>query len=337
MRTLITVFVCSFLAGCGPYEGGDLRSQHQGGVSSQVSLDGIPVVSEEREERARSERLEKEESRQRREEARQAAVAGKPESEVDAASAPRAEATPPSEATSPSEAAPSSEEGGTEAVEADKTVETPGGDGVEEVAAVPPLPKKLELEGNLAALIAEEEARGLAAAALDEKPGDDAPATEGSSSQWKGDTTAAPLDAISEPEGSEALAAVAAVPSERSASTVPALPDDAVTLSAGSEPASIPAISADAALPPCDPNDLAAVALRDLSLKQTFGDGESARAVLTSAGGSEYVVGKGSVVGPDGARVVRVSPGELILAEIQFDMGGSPVMVQKALRMELPR
>ncbi len=90
-------------------------------------------------------------------------------------------------------------------------------------------------------------------------------------------------------------------------------------------------------LPPCDPHDLGVVALRDLSLKQTFGDGESARAVLRTAGGQEYVVARGSVVGPDGARVVRVSPGELILAEIQFDMAGQPVMVQKALRMELPR
>ena len=91
------------------------------------------------------------------------------------------------------------------------------------------------------------------------------------------------------------------------------------------------------AMDPCEPDGLTTVAIGDLTLHQTFGEGESARALLRGDGGAEYVVGKGSVVGPEGARVVRVSPGEVVLAEIQFDMSGSPVLVQKALRMELPR
>lgn len=323
MRTLITVFVCSLFVGCGPYEGGDPRSQHEDGVSSQASLDGTAVVSPEPEERERAQRLAKEQDRQRREEARHGADEAKAEQEAEAGAEAEPVAQP--EGTDSAAAVPGVPG---EAVE---PAELSAAEAV--VDAIPPLPE-LELEGNLAALIAEEENRLAASEVLAPETEDGAPAPAVQPSARPDAPAGAPVGSVPAVDGSEAMAAAHPAPPDVA---VPAFEGDAALATENTDPASIPAVASNGSLPPCDPNDLAAVALRDLTLKQTFGEGESARAVLTSSGGSEYVVGKGSVVGPAGARVVRVSPGELILAEIQFDMGGAPVMVQKALRMDLPR
>lgn len=320
MRTLITVFVCSLFVGCGPYEGGDPRSQHEDGVSSQASLDGTAVVSPESEERERAQRLAKEQDRQRREEARHGADEAKAEQEAEAGA----------------EAEPVAQPEGTDSAtavsgEAVESAELSAAEAV--VDAIPPLPE-LELEGNLAALIAEEENRLAASEVLAPETEGGAPAPAVQPPARPGAPTGAPVGSVPAVDSSEAMAAAHPAPP---GVAVPAFAGDAAPATENTDSASIPAVASNGSLPPCDPNDLAAVALRDLTLKQTFGEGESARAVLTSSGGSEYVVGKGSVVGPAGARVVRVSPGEVILAEIQFDMGGAPVMVQKALRMDLPR
>jgi len=305
MRALITLSLCSLLIGCGPYDGGDPRSQHEDGVVSQAGMNREVITSADAEAKAREERLAKQAERDKRIESQRLAAEAKAAEEA----AAKAESGSP---------IPEEESDGLEPEPEVAEVITP----TPEANSVPPLPRNLEVEGNLAALMAEEERLNGGAV---------------------GDTEIAECDEETETVPADPANPAIPAPEEDSAATpiAAAVPTVAVTPAATAIPAasSVPPIAAltGDALPPCDPNDLAAVALRELTLKQTFGEGEGARAVLVSRGGSEYTVAKGSVVGPEGARVVLVSPGELILAEIQFDMGGSPVMVQKALRMEPPR
>ncbi|MCO4772789.1 MAG: hypothetical protein KDA24_22345 [Deltaproteobacteria bacterium] len=311
MRRLFFLFVCSLIVGCGPYEGGGARAQHEGGTISQVSLDGGVTTSEDKEAEERAARIAKEEARQAREQARRDAEA-EAEAAAEAAAA-AVEATP-----EPTEAPP-----------------------VEPIAAVAPSSEpdepgsSIELEGNLAALIAEEEARVAAEPSPEPTAVIDplAPADDGAAEAQPGEA----------PESDPSVADVVAAadpfaPEPAAASEDAGFPTDASDEAAVAEPTpELPALTTNDSLPPCDPNELAAVVFRDLTLKQTFGEGETARAVLVARSGAEFVVAKGAIVGPDGARVVRVSPGELILAEIQFDMSGAPVMVQKTLRMDVPR
>jgi hypothetical protein len=90
---------------------------------------------------------------------------------------------------------------------------------------------------------------------------------------------------------------------------------------------------------PCAPGEesLLTVEVADLSLVQTWPDSPDGQALLRSRGGAQYVVQRGTVVGPTGARVVGVTPGEVVLAEIQFSLSGEPVMVQQLLRLRPPR
>lgn len=324
MYRLVPLVACSLLLGCGPYDGAGPRAQHQDGTVSQVTLEGEVVTAGDREAEERAERLRKEQERQDRERARQEAEEARVAEEKAADEAVEgevvAEAETPADEPAPEEPTASSAEG---AVVADSAAAA---------EAVPPLAEtRPEVEGNLAALIAEEERLAAANAASAVGEGAEEPASSeeggGTGSPLASESAAGAEDTTTGPEGSGPLAAIE--PTSGADAEAPA-----VELPSGDD---LPPTLTAESLPPCDPNDLAAMPLRDLSLKQTFGEGETARAVLASTGGSEFVVAKGSVVGPDGARVVRVSPGELILAEIQFDMTGAPVMVQKALRMDIPR
>lgn len=210
-------------------------------------------------------------------------------------------------------------------------------------------------DDSLAALIAEEEAinsatsLGTAGETPEPTPAPRALAgapeeTPEPETEALGKVDAAPIEGAEPMPGSEKAAAA---PNTAAAKTGvgPTAAATAEPAPEGEEPAAEavaaveppPLTPGPDAMDPCEPDGLTTVAIGDLTLHQTFGEGESARALLRGDGGAEYVVGKGSVVGPEGARVVRVSPGEVVLAEIQFDMSGSPVLVQKALRMELPR
>ncbi len=324
MHRFAFLVACSLLLGCGPYDGAGPRAQHQDGTVSQVTLEGDVVTAVDREAEERAERLRKEQERQVRERARQEADAKRiPEEKVVAG--PGEAGVAAETETTAVEPAPEAPTASPEEVDVVVAGDVSG-------EAVPPLAEtKPEVEGNLAALIAEEEriAAAGAAKAAGEVVVEPASSEEGG---WSGNGVASESavnaeDTMTGLEDSDPLAAIeptVGVEAEAPAAELPSGDELPPTLTAES-------------LPPCDPNDLAAMPLRDLSLKQTFGEGETARAVLVSTGGSEFVVAKGSVVGPDGARVVRVSPGELILAEIQFDMSGAPVLVQKALRMDIPR
>lgn len=92
-----------------------------------------------------------------------------------------------------------------------------------------------------------------------------------------------------------------------------------------------------AAAPCSGAADLASISLSDLSLVQTWPEGATLRAALQSKDGRAFVVERGSVIGPTGAKVVRVVPGEVALAEVQFDIQGNAVLVQQAIRPPLPR
>lgn len=205
-------------------------------------------------------------------------------------------------------------------------------------------------DDSLAALIAEEEAinsaTSLGTAGETPEPTPAPRALAGAPEQTPepetealGKVDAAPIEGAEPMPGSEEPAAApttgVAPKADANAEPAPEGEEPAAEAVAAVEPP--PLTPGPDAMDPCEPDGLTTVAIGDLTLHQTFGEGESARALLRGDGGAEYVVGKGSVVGPEGARVVRVSPGEVVLAEIQFDMSGGPVLVQKALRMELPR
>lgn len=310
MNRLPFLLLAVLASGCGPYDGDGVRAQHQDGVVSQATLDGAPVTSPDAEERAREKRLAKEAERQAR----------------------MADATP--EPTPAPEPTPEPTPAPVTAVE-----EPPAAD-----TTIPPLPSaateeemepatpRREVEGNLAALIAEEQAR-VAAESGTETPAPDA-SDETPSADPGAEEAPAPDDGEAAPTpdtGDESETGETPATDDPFAGSS----DPVASLPAADELPPVASVTG-SALPPCDPYDLTSVALRDLSLAQTFGEGETARALLRSSGGKEYVVRRGSVVGPDGARVVKVTPGELILAEIQFDMSGAPVMVRKALRMSVP-
>ncbi len=91
---------------------------------------------------------------------------------------------------------------------------------------------------------------------------------------------------------------------------------------------------------PCEPGGdpgVLAVSLSDLSLVQTWMEGQSFRAMVADKTGRTFVIDRGSVVGTSGAKVVRIVPGEVTLAEVQFDLAMNPVLVQQSLRPALLR
>lgn len=88
---------------------------------------------------------------------------------------------------------------------------------------------------------------------------------------------------------------------------------------------------------PCSPEGFDAVPLTDLKLIQTWVEGTASRALLETPGGATRTVTQGSVVGPTGARVSLIGAGEVVFAEIQFDMDDRPVLVQQRLRVVAPR
>lgn len=309
MRHLLFVLLL-LLAACEPYDG-DFRSQHADGVSGQAGLDGEAT---------------------KRSEATPA-----PEAVVAEPATPEPVVPEPAEPTKP----------------------------VAEEAPSEPLGAASK-DDSLAALIAEEEAinsatsLGTAGETPEPTPAPRALAgakepTPEPETEALGKVDAAPVEGAGPMPGSEKKATApkpGVAPKAGAAKTDAATAGGAKADASTTEPAPKGAEAGDEAvaavepppltpgpdaLDPCEPDGLTTVAIGALTLHQTFGEGESARALLRGDGGAEYVVGKGSVVGPEGARVVRVSPGEVVLAEIQFDMSGSPVLVQKALRMELPR
>lgn len=151
--------------------------------------------------------------------------------------------------------------------------------------------------------------------------------------------TTAPADALlpTPPESdADAVAALEALPDATPTQETPGV-ETWGSASVTPTPSPAPPVPPAASAAPCGLHDLAAVPLADLSLIQVWPEGTSMRATLASRAGQTFVVERGSIVGPSGAKVVRVVPGEVALAEVQFDLQGQPVIVSQTIRPPLPR
>lgn len=357
VRTLVSVLIVLPLVGCGPYDGGgSLTAQHDSGLVQQVDLEGNAnqpadvAAAEEAERLARAEAERKRVAEQRAEQERIAAekAAAEAKAAEEAAAAAESEepaAEEPAEGDAVAEVDPAAAD-----VKPGEPADADGAEPSDDATDEPMLPPAVAMnpgiaaEGSLAQLLAEE-ARLQEEARLREEAA--AAAEEAEASAVDAAPEEAPIEAGEALQPTEPIAALD--PSSDAVAAVP-LPgaDPLAEPAAEPEVEQVPPADAGAtgvlpptwtpgSVPPCDPNDLAATPLRDLVLKQTFGDGSDAKGLLRSSKGDEFVVQKGSVVGPDGARVVRIAPGEVLLAVIQFDMAGNPVLVQESLRMDQPR
>ncbi len=346
-RKLIPLSTLLLLAACGRYDGGSVTAQHPSGLVQQVDLEGNANKPADVQAREEAERLVRAQAERDRLAAARAADEKRRAEEAAARAAEEAAA-----AEAAAEAAAIAEGEAAAEVEAEGAVEDlvePGADVVPEAGSpeesavadlvpaeeIPPATNpEVAAEGSVAALLAEEASRVAEEPAVEE-PAVEEPAVEESVPPAEGtvEPSAEPVAAITPATEEPAVGVEPAVegtePAVESDEAVPAAEEGATGV--------LPPTWMPGSVPPCDPNDLAATPLRELSLKQTFGTGDEARAMLRSTGGDEFVVQKGSVVGPDGARVVRVAPGEVLLAVIHFDMSGQPVLVQRSLRMDSPR
>ena len=349
-RKLIPLSTLLLLAACGRYDGGSLTAQHPSGLVQQVDLEGNankPADVQAKEEAERLARAQAERDRLAAARAADEKRAAEKAAAKAAEEAAAAEAAAEAAAIAEGEAAAEAEaEAGAEGIEPGADVVPPAGSpeegAVAEVVPAEEIPvenPEVAAEGSVAALLAEEASLAAEQPAVEEpvveepvveEPAAEEPAVEEPAAEAASEPVAALEPAVEEPAVEEPAAEVEpAVEAAEPAEAVPAAEESATGV--------LPPTWMPGSVPPCDPNDLAATPLRELSLKQTFGTGDEARAMLRSTGGDEFVVQKGSVVGPDGARVVRVAPGEVLLAVIQFDMSGQPVLVQQSLRMDSPR
>ncbi len=103
------------------------------------------------------------------------------------------------------------------------------------------------------------------------------------------------------------------------------------------EPPAAPALEPSAVTTPpvrCEADDpLLAASLGDLEMVRWWSEGGSQRAELSGGGDAVYVVQVGDRVGPDGGKVVRIEPTQVIVGEIGFNLSDEPQITVRPIKL----